>query len=979
MFADSSFSCPGVVPVLVGPLQVILTVLPGILLAMLGGMIRLFSPRGFANAARLLWRQKTAVLILGLAVAGTLYGCRNLLTGSKQHFDGSEAESGSDWTTARGGLLRTGAVFDDKQPDKHPSPIAFKMIWNFRSPDGFGFTASPAVVGNRVYISAWLVSIKKEGMIYCLDADTGALVWANAPDNYRPTFSSPVISGNYLVCGEGLHETRDARVVCLDIRPEAKGKVLWTFETRNHVECTPAIDKDRVYFGAGDDGIYCLALEPGEGNQARMIWHIPNTMYVGADGEQFKDKAEEYGLRNERFKEGVAVVFRTETKDGKEVPIVLRPLEAGENAQQAGADMKSGTIKKKDAANGVLTVVTPDGRDLELAVSEVPDAETSLAVHDGKVYFGLGNNGQAMCVIDAETGKELKRVAMPYPVFSPATIDKKNGKIYFGMGNGDYKDLGEGGAVHCLKLDTLEKVWDFPLASSVLGAVAAVEDQLYFCCGDGFLYCLSKDGQLVGKYNARAPIKTAPAVTTGKNKAVYIVTDRGLLIALDRKTLQPMWEYRLGAEVVLGNKVFFVSSPVVARGHVYVGTEHEGFFCLGEAVEKAYWPNPLGGLNKTGNDDDSFFHQKKEVHWTYPGDVDKAGCPVSIAIWKDEPVGGRSPEWWMVVPISTEKKTGLACLPRNAAAGAAPQPRWYFETGGTISQAPVVLDNLVLATVSYSKDTGRLLCLERDSGKLAWEWPIAASGVLTVTPPQRRLQILVQDKKVHLTSLDQNGKVQWSVPIGELGRQPEIGRHVHLYPMAAANIIVVATWAAAAELGLEGKPALLALDRGTGTVLWKVPLPAAPHTSPYLASKTIYLGTPTGLEARSLLDGRLLPGWDCQAGPPSAEFAVGEKSIVYVNKAGEVVFVNRDDGVVKDRVEGALPGFPPLVSRETAMVVTPQGLSLASFRQGDGQLILRPWLNTTALGPTAAPLVLSDSRLYLPTLNMGLVCIGGKK
>src|ERR1700719_4313296 len=113
MMNESTFVCPGVVPVLVGPLQVILTVLPGILLAMLGAiagfLIRLLSPGGITHALKLIWRQKIAVSILGLILAGGIYGYRTFLAGASA-FEGADAEKGHDWSTARFDLSRTGAA-----------------------------------------------------------------------------------------------------------------------------------------------------------------------------------------------------------------------------------------------------------------------------------------------------------------------------------------------------------------------------------------------------------------------------------------------------------------------------------------------------------------------------------------------------------------------------------------------------------------------------------------------------------------------------------------------------------------------------------------------------------------------------------------------------------------------------------------------------------------------------------------------------
>src|SRR5262245_45270380 len=200
--------CPAVVPVLVGPLQVLLTILPGLLLALAGGVLALFKPSGMKNAVVLLWRQKIAVG----AVAGISIG---LYVGAKHIWPRSPAGNaltalpGEDWPTARGGVGRCGAVPDTPSPTRNP------LLWSYRSGDQ-SFLSSVAVLGNLVYIASANIGISKSGAIHCLNADDGSLVWTSAHADYRPTFSSPVISGDYLVCGEGLHDTRDARVVCLD-------------------------------------------------------------------------------------------------------------------------------------------------------------------------------------------------------------------------------------------------------------------------------------------------------------------------------------------------------------------------------------------------------------------------------------------------------------------------------------------------------------------------------------------------------------------------------------------------------------------------------------------------------------------------------------------------------------------------------------------------------------------------------------------
>ena len=458
----------GVVPVLVGPLQILITLLPAILLALATSIFAMLKPSAIKTFIKLMWRQRVGVCVTAILVGGAFYGLGQL----RAHFapPPAEAVEGDDWPTARGSLLRQGHV------PGAPDPARKGIVWSHQ--DGSeGFYASPAVVGNRVYISSARLGLREFGRIYCFDADSGAIVWKYEGNGYRPTFSSPVVSGNYLVCGEGLHTTRDARIICLDART---GQELWSHRTGSHVECTPVIAGGKVYVGAGDDGYYCLALEPAEPGKAQVIWHQPGDRY--------------------------------------------------------------------------------------------PDAETSLAVHEGKVYAGLGFGGKALCVLDAETGEEEARLELTYPAFSPPAI--ANGKLYIGTGDGDYVKVGTRGQVRCIDLKTLKTDWTFETGNAVLGAIAITGDRLFFGCQDMHLYALDLSGNLIGKWNAQAAINGAPAVGA---KHIYVITRTGTLAAIHRQSMNFAWGAKLKGE----DDSLFIGSPVVARGHVYLGTD-TGFLCVGK-------------------------------------------------------------------------------------------------------------------------------------------------------------------------------------------------------------------------------------------------------------------------------------------------------------------------------------------------------------------------------------------------------------
>src|SRR5581483_5081186 len=77
----------------------------------------------------------------------------------------------------------------------------------------------------------------------------------------------------------------------------ATGKKLWDFTTTSHVESTPCVSGNKVYFGAGDDGLFCLDAATG-----KRIWHLPglhvdanplvidNRLYCGSGvGDSYKE------------------------------------------------------------------------------------------------------------------------------------------------------------------------------------------------------------------------------------------------------------------------------------------------------------------------------------------------------------------------------------------------------------------------------------------------------------------------------------------------------------------------------------------------------------------------------------------------------------------------------------------------------------------------------------------------------------------
>jgi len=844
-----------VVPVLTGPIQALLALLPWILLTLLGMLLSLFRPRVIWTGVRLLWRNKLTLAALGLVV----FGGYSLWNAYAPELTGGEvlaAQRGGDWPMFRSGPARTGAVPGNIEP------IQAKLSWHWKDGRTAVFS-SPAVVGNRVYVSTALTGFGDgEGRILCLDADTGEPVWEAAPPGYRATFSSPVVAGNRLVCGEGLHTTPDARVVCLDLSPGREGELLWSYRTASHVECTPVVYGGKVYVGAGDDGFYCLELESDKNGKAKVVWHV--------DGEDY------------------------------------------------------------------------------------PDAETALAVHGGCVYAGLGWGGEAICVLDAETGRQLKRIATEYPVFSPPAI--ADGHLYVGMGNGDYVNTAEqlgmepAGAVWCIDLATLEVTWKYPVGRTVLGSPAISDGRVYFCCRDGKLYCLATDGKPVGTFNTYAPLVTSPAVT---GHLVLVVSESGVLYALERDSLQPRWEFRVSGGPGL------LSSPAVARGRVFVGSTHDGLVAVGEPghwsmqPDPVVWSGPLGKAGSCGNRDDSPLAKLGTMHWQYPADQEGQSEVAVVAA----PAAAVEDE--LLVPLAGDRGSrGIVCLPADAAGQETPKPRWSYPTEHSVWRSAVICGDTVLAVEGRAGDEDRRLhAMDRRTGKPQWNVPVAAdaSGTLGCSEGE----VFVQDAAKTLSCLTVGGNRVWAQTLGRIEHPPT--------PYGDLLVVTVSNPAS-----------LVVLDLATGKELWREELDAAPNAAGVVREQAVFVGTASRLEARSLLDGSPLAGWQCGGGGVSGAFFLGHEVVAYVSTEGELTLLSRQHGRLLGKCPGALPGFAPLPCRERLLVLGEEAILAVAFEDGGLKGKPQPWVDTSWLGRPTSSMVLAGGNVYVGMVGWGLVRLGAE-
>jgi outer membrane protein assembly factor BamB len=112
-------------------------------------------------------------------------------------------------------------------------------------------TSSPAVLGDNLFFGT------EEGTVMAVDWKQAKISWA-VSDNTRsqPYRSSPAVNKDYIVIG-----SRGKRVQ--SFAPET-GKEIWSFATKNRVDCSPVIVGERVLVAAADGRVYLLNLTTGQ-------------------------------------------------------------------------------------------------------------------------------------------------------------------------------------------------------------------------------------------------------------------------------------------------------------------------------------------------------------------------------------------------------------------------------------------------------------------------------------------------------------------------------------------------------------------------------------------------------------------------------------------------------------------------------------------------------------------------------------------
>ncbi|MBT3200368.1 MAG: PQQ-binding-like beta-propeller repeat protein [Phycisphaerales bacterium] len=232
----------------------------------------------------------------------------------------------------------------------------------------------------------------------------------------------------------------------------------------------------------------------------------------------------------------------------------------------------------------VFAVRISDGK--QLWRHPVKDPESSPVIAgDGICYIGSGVNGCELLALRTAPEAELKaaglkrelwRAKTPYPATGAVTL--VGDIVVIGCGRGNYvqADPNPIGAVIAFDRKSGKEIWRSPLPDAVLGAVAGDGEKLICPVRNGQVVALNHaDGEVLwrSRVNDKSPILAGPSLA---GDMIYAVSRDGYLAVMNAADGTVIEKHYVDDRSNPGEMGLSVSSPIVAGGWIYVGSETGG-------------------------------------------------------------------------------------------------------------------------------------------------------------------------------------------------------------------------------------------------------------------------------------------------------------------------------------------------------------------------------------------------------------------
>ena len=142
--------------------------------------------------------------------------------------------------------------------------------WSFHGMEGMGlaggFLSTPVVAGQL------LVFGSRRGALHCLQARTGAEIWATRID--REVCAAPLVAA-----GQVFFASTDGTLTALALETGAKR---WSFKTGHSIYAAPVVENDRIAVASWDGHLYALDVDGALAWDADLAPAQPTALELGA-------------------------------------------------------------------------------------------------------------------------------------------------------------------------------------------------------------------------------------------------------------------------------------------------------------------------------------------------------------------------------------------------------------------------------------------------------------------------------------------------------------------------------------------------------------------------------------------------------------------------------------------------------------------------------------------------------------------------
>jgi outer membrane protein assembly factor BamB len=403
-----------------------------------------------------------------------------------------------------------------------------QILWTFTPESGAEgyFVTGPAIAYGMVY------EMNKDGYLYCIDIQTGNLVWKyKGPNETLLWPGMPAVADGkvYVTTGEIAEyggQVGTSQFACLDAYT---GKPFWTLP----IEALAPRESIAIAYG--------------------NLYIIPGTVTTSVDSIS----GNEYSKINQVWCIGTSSIASSNWSMWRADPTHSSTAQVGpSNLTLAWKFTTNGSvISSPSVANGIVYVGSQDKKiyaigawsgSLIWSFSTHHSIESSPAVADGKVYTG-GDDGYVYC-LDAYTG------ALIWNTFI----------------NGDLP---------------------FTYNTIVLKSSPVVSgERVYIGSLDNYLYAIdANNGDIIWKTKTNGPIESSPAFADG---AVYFVSQEpsaGVLYKLEANSGDVIWKQSLPYEYQFQGGTEMLGSPSVAAGIVFTSSNLRSYYAVNETTGNIIW------------------------------------------------------------------------------------------------------------------------------------------------------------------------------------------------------------------------------------------------------------------------------------------------------------------------------------------------------------------------------------------------------